>query len=254
MVGREADRPARAAVSHQHWEHVVFLHWPIPARDLVPLLPPGLCPHTADGTAWLTVTPLRMHARPAFLPRLPYVSHFDEVNVRTYVIGPDGRDGVWFFSLECPRSPVVVALRAVGLRYVWSRTAVRVRAEYLAVTSERRDGRGRMQASIRVREREDLDPLATFLTGRWSAYVRRFGHLLRIDIEHPPWPLYRADARADVADLLRADGLPSVQDRPLAHYSPGVRARIGWPRPVGGPGEGGSSEWPATARHNGPHA
>jgi pimeloyl-ACP methyl ester carboxylesterase len=38
------------------------------------------------------------------------VRRFPETDVRTYVVGPDGREGLWFFSLDAARlEPVLVA-------------------------------------------------------------------------------------------------------------------------------------------------
>ena len=39
-------------------------------------------------------------SRPAMLPPVPLISNFLDGNVRTYVIGPDGRAGLWFLTLE----------------------------------------------------------------------------------------------------------------------------------------------------------
>ncbi|WP_098485429.1 YqjF family protein [Georgenia soli] len=253
----------------QRWEDLTFLHWSLPAATIQECLPPGLAVDTFDGRAWLGVTPFRMHARPAFGPAVPHLSTFTEINVRTYVRGPDGGDGLWFFSLECPRLPVVLALRAVGVPYVWADAAMRADPGHVHYRSRRRSGpagvgrgagpasagrdagpasAGRdagpvggagssgpagMRASVEVGEPLEPDALTDFLTGRWSAYVRRLGRLWRIDVEHEPWPLRAARARTAVNDLVRAAGLPAVAGDPLVHFSPGVRTRLGAPVPVG---------------------
>ena len=43
---------------------------------------------------------------------MPFVSDFTETNLRTYVIGPDGRDGLWFFTLETDSLPTVLGARS----------------------------------------------------------------------------------------------------------------------------------------------
>jgi uncharacterized protein len=46
-------------------------------------------------------------------------------NVRTYVRGPDGREGRWFFSLDADRlEPLLVARSTYRLPYMWSQTTV----------------------------------------------------------------------------------------------------------------------------------
>ena len=237
-------------MSLQRWEDLTFLHWSLPATTIQERLPPGLAVDTFDGRAWLGVTPFRMHARPAFGPAVPRLSTFTDINVRTYVRGPDGRDGIWFFSLDCPRLPVVLALRAVGVPYVWADAAMRADPGHVHYLSRRRSGRGgtgargltgggaaapgriRMRASVKVGAPLEPDALTDFLTGRWAAYVRRLGRLWRIDVEHEPWPLREARVRTAVAGLVTAAGLPALAGEPLVHFSPGVRTRLGPPVPV----------------------
>jgi uncharacterized protein YqjF (DUF2071 family) len=46
---------------------------------------------------------------------------------------------------------------------------------------------------------------------------------------HEPWPLHHARVIAVDDHLVAAAGLPPPRGEPLAHYSPGVDVRIGWP-------------------------
>jgi len=50
-----------------------------------------------EGHAWITLIPfLIAESRPAWLPRV-LASAFLETNLRTYVRGPDGEHGIYFF-------------------------------------------------------------------------------------------------------------------------------------------------------------
>lgn len=232
MSGRWPDRQVEHPLSLQRWEDLTFLHWPVPPATVQAVLPPGLAVDTFDGQAWLGVTPFRMHARPAYGPAVPRLSTFPEVNLRTYVRGPDGGDGIWFFSLECPRLPVVLALRAAGVPYVKADAEIHAAPGHVHYRTRRPGSGVGMHASVETGDPLEPDPLTDFLTGRWSAYVRRFGRLWRFDVHHEPWPLRSAVARTAVAGLLAAAGLPAVTGEPLAHFSPGVRSRVGRPVPV----------------------
>jgi uncharacterized protein len=236
VSGRSPDRQVEHPLSLQRWEDLTFLHWHVPPATIQEVLPPGLVVDTFDGQAWLGVTPFRMHARPAYGPTVPRLSTFPEVNLRTYVRGPDGGDGVWFFSLECPRVPVVLAMRAIGVPYVRADAEIRTGPghDHLHYRTRRRSSGVGMHASVETGDPIEPEPLTDFLTGRWSAYLRRFGRLWRIDVDHEPWPLRSARARTAVAALLAAAGLPEVTGEPLAHFSPGVATRVGRPVPVGG--------------------
>jgi uncharacterized protein len=95
---------------YQRWSDLLFLHWKWDTADLQSRLPDGLYVDTFDGEAWLGVVPFYMQRiRPRFLPPVPGISWFLELNVRTYVHDDHGRPGVWFFSLDCDQPLAVWA-------------------------------------------------------------------------------------------------------------------------------------------------
>ena len=103
-------RPAALAIGRQRWSELLFLHWKIDARVIQATLPEGLFVDTFAGAAYLGIVPFFMERiRPAWLPPLPWISWFLELNVRTYVHDAEGRPGVWFYSLDC-NQPVAVAI------------------------------------------------------------------------------------------------------------------------------------------------
>ena len=125
-------RPPGWPVMYQTWGTLLFLHWPIAAERLRPLVAPRLSLDTFEGRAWVSVTPFTMWGiRPAFLPPLPVVSQSHELNVRTYV-HLDGVPGVWFFSLDASNVLAVLgAHAALGLPYF--RARMRLRAHNSAI-------------------------------------------------------------------------------------------------------------------------
>jgi len=82
-VGPVSGTPSRFRM---RWVDLLFMHWPVPADALRPLIPPGLELDTFEGRAWLGVVPFGMQdVAPRFLPAPPGPGAFPELNVRTYV-------------------------------------------------------------------------------------------------------------------------------------------------------------------------
>src|SRR5215213_8448293 len=123
--------PDGSWVLRMRWRDLLFMHWRVPEEVLRPLIPQALRLDSCDGSAWLGVVPFRMESvRPRFLPAVPWLSGFPELNLRTYVTH-ENKPGLWFFSLDA-YNPVAVRLaRATfGLPYfdakMSCRRAVRV--------------------------------------------------------------------------------------------------------------------------------
>jgi uncharacterized protein len=45
---------------YQTWDKLLFLHWPVAAERLRPLIAPRLSLDTFEGQAWVSVTPFTM--------------------------------------------------------------------------------------------------------------------------------------------------------------------------------------------------
>ncbi len=230
----------RRPVMIHRWETLTFLHWPYPVEQVQRLLPPGLEVEPWEGAAWVGLVPFHMRARPPRGPALPVAAAFPETNVRTYVSGPDGRAGVWFFSLDASNLPAVLAARTLyGLPYVLSRMSVRRHADGRVTYLARRRGRGYPAGhDIEVHPEdpfapEQLGELDHYLTAKFTLWAHHLGVLHRSDADHPAWPLRRARLLRLEEDLVRAAGLPAPAGAPLVHYSDGVDVRIGRPRLVG---------------------
>jgi len=238
--------PVRRPVQLHRWELLTFLHWRFDPEVVQRLLPPGsgLTVHTFDGDAWVGLVPFHMTAYAPGGPPVPWVCHFPETNVRTYVRAPDGSTGVWFLSLDAARLGAVVAARTgYHLPYFWSKMAVLGVGDLMTYQS-RRWWPGPFGASldcaIRIGEPfsdHELSELDHWLTGRWRLFsVSGRGRLRYALADHPPWPLHRAEVLHLDDGLFTAAGLPRPENpEPLTHYSPGVPVRIGRPHLVQAP-------------------
>ena len=223
------------------WDELTFLHWSFVPDAVQRLLPPGLTVQTFEGKAWVGLVPFFLRVGLPGVPSVPWLSRFAETNVRTYVTGADGSQGIWFFSLDAARLGAVVVARATyRLPYFWSRMSIERSGSTISYRSTRRwpGPRGaRSEVVIEIGDRFDPSELAEldhFLTARWSLFSAPRSGLRHALAFHEPWPLHRARALRVHDELIRAAGLPDPTGEPLVHYSPSVEVRIGWPSRIAG--------------------
>ena len=213
----------------QTWRQLTFLHWPYPPAAVRPLLPSGLELDTFDGLAWVGLIPFVIY-------NLTGIPHFPETNVRTYVIGPDGGRGVWFFSLDAARLAAVTGARAgYGLPYYWASMRVVHHDGEIRYRSRRYWPQSAATADILIQPgpayaAEDLTERDHFLTARYCLYSQFWRRIARAQIEHPPWPLARASVIEFQQNLIEAAGLPSPSGPPLVHFAGNLDVKIGYPR------------------------
>jgi uncharacterized protein YqjF (DUF2071 family) len=245
----------------QRWMDAVFLHWRIPEPVAAAYMPRGVAPDNFDGSAWVGLIGFRMRdAGPGRGPGVPYFGSFIEVNVRLYSREPDGTRGVVFLTLDASRLAPVLAARAAGIPYVWSRTkfggdgglagpgrpgavrpdaplpgAARPDAPLPGVGYSVRRFRGGARSDFAVvpeLDAEVTDPLSVHLTARFGLHSRFRGRTVYIPNAHSAWPLYRAEVTVLEDQLVRAAGIEVTGPPASVLYSPGVRTQFGRPRAV----------------------
>ena len=226
----------RPALIHR-WSELSFVHWRYDPAVVQKLLPEGLTVDVVDGAAWVGLVPFHCTIRPPGVPRVPWVSSFEEMNVRTYVRGPDGRAGVWFITLDAARLGAVLLARATyGLSYFWSKMAFTRVGDVVTYSTRRRWPKpARARGTIALETGTpvapgDVTPLEAFLTDRWSFYGRLGGRLYRGDVEHASWELDRAHLLHCDPGLITACGLPQPKGDPVVHHAQAVDVRMSGPR------------------------
>lgn len=216
----------------QRWEDVAFAHWPVPSELVADVLPSSLAPDRHAGSAWVSLVTFQMQSlRITHLPPIPTTSNFAEVNVRTYVVGPDG-PGVWFCSLDAESFlPVLTARALYGLPYCVADIENEAHGDQDTWTIARRwPDRATGRLAVEPMDAPADDDLAVFLTARWRLYAgTRVTRVARID--HEPWPLRHARVVECEAGLVRAAGFP-VDGAPVAHWASGVSVRAAAPKRV----------------------
>lgn len=220
-------RPAGKPVMYQRWRDLLFLHWEYPAAAIQETLPDGLFVDTFGGKAYLGIVPFFMeNIRPRFLPAVPGLSSFMEVNVRTYVYDRAGVPGVWFYSLDAnQRLAVALARRFFHLPYeraeMQSQRTASGAIHYRSVRAGVDLSSGccvfEYAAGAEV-PAPALDSLEFFLVERYRLYAASGGRLGRGAVFHEPYPLCRAELTVCDERLLALNSFPST-GRPPDHIA-----------------------------------
>lgn len=179
----------------QTWGELLFLHWKYDAEVVQATLPKGLKVDTHDGAAWLGVVPFYMRkVRPRFLPSVPWISFFLELNVRTYVRDEQGRPGVWFYSLDC-NQPLAVWTARTFFHLPYQHAAMKaVKAEDGTVRyhCRRRGHREAAQYEYRLDEAATtVEPgtLEFYLVERYLLFADSPVGLRSGRVHHVPYPV-----------------------------------------------------------------
>jgi uncharacterized protein YqjF (DUF2071 family) len=234
-------------IMDQRWTDAVFLHWRIPHAVAALFMPAGVVPDEFDGSAWVGLIGFRMEgAGLGRGPGIPYFGSFNEINVRLYSREPDGTRGVVFLSLDATRLAVVLAARAAGIPYVWSRAGFRGAGDLDPLDGSGPEGAANPRAGYWVRrfragarsdfavapefDAEATDPLSLHLTARFGLHTRFRGRTMYVPNTHTAWPLYRAQLTQLEDQLVAAAGINVAGPPESVLFSSGVRTQFGRPR------------------------
>jgi uncharacterized protein YqjF (DUF2071 family) len=218
--------PSAPWIMTQTWNDLLFAHWPVDKEALRTLVPAGFELDLFDGRGWIGVVPFHMtNVAPRFVPALPWISAFPELNVRTYVRVGD-KPGVYFFSLDAGNPVAVGAARTIlNLPYFSAIMTVASDGDGSIRYESRRASQPPAEFIGRYRGFGDRRPplrgtLEYFLTERYCLYaVDHAFRAYRLDIHHPPWPLESAEAEIGRNTMAEAAGLRLPAMAPLLHFA-----------------------------------
>ena len=238
----ETDRiwptPSSPWVMKMHWHDLLFMHYRVPVEQLRRLIPEQLEIDTFDGSAWIGIVPFRMTGvAPRFVPPVPGLSSFPELNVRTYV-QIDGKPGVWFFSLDATNPVAVRFARMIfHLKYMDANISFQQKGESCDGTwisyKSTRTHKGEPPAVLNCEYRPIGTPyraeagtLEHFLTARYCLYCANpAGKVFRGEINHDPWELQEAQVIVRENSMFNGLNIDPLDEEPTLHYACHIAAR-----------------------------
>jgi uncharacterized protein YqjF (DUF2071 family) len=228
-------------IMEQVWHELLFAHWPIAHEIIQNLLPGGLQVDTYNNQAWIAVVPFRMSGiRARFLPPLPGLSAFPELNVRTYVT-IDDKPGVYFFSLEATNPVAVrVARKIFNLPYMDARMSIEKKDEkyhYSSFRTHKNENPAEFLGTYKPLSpvfKSEPGSIEHWLTERYCLYsVDPENNVYRGNIHHQQWPLQIAEATIEKNTMASCHGIEIPDTKPLLHYSDKLEVVVWFPEFLG---------------------
>lgn len=248
--------PASPWIMSQVWRHVTFLHWAVEPSIIARFIPQDLMLDKYQGKAWISYSCLNIyHAKLRFVPPVPGMLSFNQINIRTYVRSAEGKPGVYFLKIGATNRFVTFGCSTfMHLPFVHCSSHLTTAAP----AAHQEYGTVRLSYAFPAQEvlcceatpvsppyRAHADPLTTWLTERYSMYTDALhpfplreqtmpttSRVLIGEITHSPWMLQNAEITLEANSLLAPYGLDLPMAPTLVTYTKELKAYI-WPlRPL----------------------
>ncbi|WP_411842006.1 YqjF family protein [Salinicoccus sp. HZC-1] len=222
IAHRNAPLPEGPWGMYQNWQNLMCMHIPVKPEELSPHVPDDLELDIYDGYAWISVFTFKVQGlQLRILPKFPYLHHFLEVNVRTYV-KHQSIPGVYFFSLDAAKTIPVLGARLGTLPYFKAKMKAVKKDGWTHYSSCRQHG---AKAYFKGRYKSVSEPgfpstgsLDYWLFERYYLFNTVKGAVTQIGIHHLPWKPAKASVVYDkhgINSLLPGD----IEGAPThAHY------------------------------------
>jgi len=222
------------------WRELLFAHWVVDKSILRRLVPDGLQVDSFEGQCYVGAVPFLMEGvGPRILPTLPGLHAFPELNLRTYVT-TGGKPGVWFFSLDAGQKLAVrAARRFFYLPYFDAKFDIDVAesgVEYSATRTHHDAVPAKFSATYRplsAVHQSAPGTLDRWLTDRYCLYSADPARkIFRGEIDHPPWPLQKAQAVIHANTLGDWLGIDMNQEPAALHFAKSLDVHAWMVEPV----------------------
>jgi uncharacterized protein YqjF (DUF2071 family) len=208
-------QPARKPFLTAEWRNLAVLNFEVDRALLMPLLPPSCELDLWDGGALVSLVGFQFLGTRVLGRAIPLHRNFDEVNLRFYVTGPQGRGVVFIREIVPKRAIALIANTLYGENYVvapMSHTISSTRARY----AWRWQGR---ENFISVDIEGEPHPI---VDGSADAFI--FEHYWGYGkstyrVEHPSWRTYKVTGAGYEIDADSLCGAPlgaALRNKPVS--------------------------------------
>jgi uncharacterized protein YqjF (DUF2071 family) len=217
---RDFDIPKRSWKFYQEWNKAIFFHWEVEPEVVKPLLPNSVTLDMIDNKAWISLVAFDMnHIGVKNLPKIPHISDFHEINIRTYITCKD-KPSVYFLSMEGSKRASCKMLKAFSkFPYVHSKME-RNDFNYQSTNSnENNSFEVLYRTKMKSYQKNKTD---RWLTERYAVFQEYKNSLIEYDVHHVEWPLEEIIIKDLKIDYPKFNHL--ITNKPdRMHYSEGVK-------------------------------
>jgi len=249
--------PQAPWIMSQQWRDITFIHYAVDSNMLHPFIPKGLELDTYHDQAWISIVVLQVHhLRLRFMPPIPGMMDFNQINIRTYVRSSEGKPGVYFLRIGATsRLAVFGASTFMHMPFVHADLRIDPmhpdKSQLSHPPIQRIDCSLSDHTKLRLRATPVsspypavTNPLTKWLTERYCQYSDSLhpvplqakgavsSELLITDIQHSPWSVQTANVSVEENSLLQPFGIALPSSPHLATYTMKLQAYIWWQRPV----------------------
>jgi len=209
---------------YQEWNKAIFLHWEVEPDDVRPLIPNDMELDTINGKTWISLVAFDMnHIGIRSILKIPHVSDFHEINVRTYVTYK-GKPGVYFLSMEGSKRSSCRVLKTLSkFPYRYSKMN-RTRDSYSSNNKTFNDSfYVEFDLGNSISQKEDID---NWLTERYVVFQDYSKNIAEYNVHHLEWPLQNITIKNLGINYPRFNAM--IDKKPdKIHYSKGVQV-LAW--------------------------
>lgn len=205
---------------YQEWNKAIFLHWEVDPELIKPFLPKNIELDIIKEKTWVSLVAFNMNdIGIRGLPKAPYISDFQEINIRVYITC-NKKPSVYFLSMEGSKWSSCKVLKTLSkFPYRYSKMS-RTESSYISKNKTLNDT-FKLEYELKDKsvEKDDID---LWLTERYAVFQDYKNHIIEYDVHHIEWPMQKINIKKLELNYSKFSHL--INNKPnRVHYSSGVQ-------------------------------